>query len=56
MEALNEDEVNILLKQQSQEDSVEVIDDDIDPSYQTSESQSDPPAKKRKLSWLLEKS
>ena len=48
MEALNEDKINILLKQQSQEDSVEVIDDDIDQSYQTSESQSDPPAKKGK--------
>ena len=46
-EALNEDEVNVLLKQQSQEDFVEIIDDQ---SYQTSECQNDPPAKKRKLS------
>ena len=46
MEALNEDKVNVLLKQQSQEDSIEVINDDVDQSYQTSESQSDPPAKK----------
>ena len=45
-----------LLKQQSQEDSVEIIDDDVDQSYQTSERQNNPPAKKRKLSRLLEES
>ena len=55
-EALNEDEVNILLQPQSQEDSVEVTDNDIDQSYQTSESQNEPPAKRRKLSRLLDKS
>lgn len=58
-EALNEDEVNVLLQPQSREDSVEVINNDIDQSYQTSEiskSQNDPPAKKRKLSLVLDKS
>lgn len=55
-EALNEDEINILLKQHSQEGSVEIIDDDINQSCQTSERQNDPPAKKRKLSRLLEES
>ena len=43
-EALNEDEVNILLQPQLQEDSIEVTDNDIDQSYQTSESQNEPPA------------
>ena len=55
MEALSEDEVNILLKQQSQEDSVEVIDDNNDQNYQTSESQSDPPAKKKKVVSIIRK-
>ena len=56
-EALNQDEVNVLLQPQSQEDTVEVIDNlPIDQSYQTSESQNDPPAKRRKLSRLLDKS
>ena len=48
-EALNEEEVCALLKPQSQEDSGEVTDID-----QTSEN--DPPAKRRKLSELLNKS
>ena len=55
-ETLNEDEVNILLQPQLQEDSVEVTDNDIDQSYQMSESQNEPPAKRRKLSQLLDKS
>ena len=55
-ETLNEDELNILLQPQLQEDSVEVTDNDIDQSYQMSESQNEPPAKRRKLSQLLYKS
>ena len=55
-EALKEDEANILLQPQLQEDSVEVTDNDIDQSYQRSESQNEPPAKRRKLSQLLDKS
>ena len=47
--------MNNLLKPQSQEDSVEVIDNDTEQSYQMSESQNEPPAKRRKLSQLLDK-
>ena len=49
--------MNVLLQPQLQEDTIEVIDNlPIDQSYQTSESQNDPPAKRRKLSRLLDKS
>ena len=56
-EALNEDKVKILLKPQSHEDSesVEII--DIDQHHQSTEygeTQNDPPAKRRKLSQLLD--
>ena len=57
VEVLNKDKVKILLKPQSHEDSesVEII--DIGQHHQSAEcgkSQSDPPAKRRKLSQLLD--